>query len=78
MSGILTCSCGYHAAIRNGVVFTENLKDLENDPKFLECYFGEENLITNEDGMLLMGMKEHSNEYLTNLYKSSLWIYNAL
>ena len=78
VSGILTCSCGYHAAIRNGVVFTENLKDLENDPKFLECYFGEENLITNEDGMLLMGMKEHSNEYLTNLYKSSLWIYNAL
>lgn len=78
ISGNLTCSCGYGASIKNGVMFTENLMDLENDPKFLECYFGEENLISNEDGMLLMGMKEHSNEYLTNLYKSSLWIYNEL
>lgn len=78
VNGSLTCSCGYQALIKNGVMFTENLTDLENDPKFLECYFGPENIQHNEDGMLLMGMKDYSNEYLTTMHRSSLWIYYEL
>ncbi|MCQ4637310.1 MerR family transcriptional regulator [Anaerovorax odorimutans] len=78
VNGELTCSCGYHAVVKNGVMYTGDITDLENDPIFLTRYFGDENLITNEDGMLLMGMNDYSNEYLTNLYKDSLWIHKKL
>lgn len=77
-TGTLTCKCGYHAEIRDGVVFTENLRELEKDSKFLDCYFGEENLITNEDGMFLMARNMLTGEYLANLHRSSLWIHKKL
>lgn len=77
-NGQLTCSCGYQAAIKNGVMYTGDITDLENDPNFLAWYFGDENLLTNEDGMLLMGMNQYTSEYLTNLYKDSLWIHKKL
>ena len=76
--GKLTCSCGYQAVLRNGIIFTDILKDLDNDDKFLYSYFGEENVSINEDGLLLMAMDEHSNEYMTNLHRSSLWIHKEL
>lgn len=76
--GKLTCSCGYQAGLRNGIIFTDILKDLDNDDKFLYSYFGEENVSINEDGLLLMAIDEHSNEYMTNLHRSSLWIHKEL
>ena len=78
INGDLVCKCGYRATIRNGIIFTPNTVDLENDPKFLECYFGEENLICNEDGMFLMGMNDYSAQYLTIMHKASLWIHKEL
>lgn len=78
INGSLTCSCGYSASVKNGVMYTDNLKDLENDPAFLSCYFGDENLITNEDGMFLMAMDEYTSEYLTLIHKDSLWIRKEL
>lgn len=76
--GKLTCSCGYQAGLRNGIIFTDMLKDLDNDDKFLYNYFGEENVSINEDGLLLMAMNEYSNEYMTNLHRSGLWIHKEL
>ncbi len=78
ISGKLRCSCGYHAELRDGVLFTELLKDLDNDTKFLYNYFGEENILINEDGMLLTGFNEYSNDFLTNLHKCSLWIHREM
>lgn len=77
-AGRLTCSCGYQAELRNGMVFTDILKDLDNDDKFLHNYFGEENISINEDGLLLMAMDENSNEYMTNLHKSGMWMHKEL
>ncbi len=77
-SGKLRCGCGYHADLRDGVIFTEMLKDLDNDDKFLYNYFGEENILINEDGMVLMGFNEYSNDFLTNLHKGSLWIHREM
>lgn len=76
--GKLSCSCGYQAELRNGVIFTDMLKDLDNDDKFLYSYFGEENVSINEDGLLLMGMNEYSNEYMTCMHRSGIWMHKEL
>lgn len=78
ISGKLSCQCGYTTSINNGILITDNLTDLDNDYSFLDSYFGRENLVTNEDGMMLMAMKDHSNEYLTNLHRSGLWVHKEL
>lgn len=78
INGILSCTCGYSAIIKNGILFTDEKEDLGNDPNFLDLYFGKENLITNEDGILLMAMNEYSNDILANLHRSSLWIHKEL
>ncbi len=78
VTGELKCSCGYSASVKNGIILTSEAVDLDNDPQFLECYFGEENLITNEDGIVLMGMSEHSSAYLTNFYKGGMWMQKEL
>lgn len=77
-AGSLKCSCGYQALLHNGIIFTDILRNLDNDDKFLYSYFGKENVSINEDGLLLMAMDEHSNEYMTNLHRSSLWIHKEL
>lgn len=77
-SGELSCKCGYHASIINGVLFTESSQDLDSDQQFLDSYFGRDNLVTNEDGMLLMGMNDYSSEYMTSIHKSSLWMHKQL
>ena len=78
ITGGLNCSCGYRASIENGVILTSEADDLDNNLQFLDRYFGEENLIRNEDGIVLMGMSEHSNAYLTNFYKGGKWIQKEL
>lgn len=78
INGKITCRCGYHATIKDGVLYTEDIVDLENDPKFLEWYFGEENLITNEDGVILMAMNDCTNQFLINMYKGGQWIHKEL
>ena len=77
-NGSLSCQCGYSASIRNGIMYTDSLIDLENDPTFLSSYFGDYNLFCNEDGIFLMGMDEFSNEYLTAIHRESIWIDNEL
>ncbi len=77
-AGRLTCGCGYQAELRNGMIFTDILKDLDNDDKFLYNYFGKENISINEDGLLLMAMNENSNEYMINLHKSGMWMHKEL
>lgn len=78
IDGQLTCSCGYNASVKNGIIFTGSETDLENDPQFLHNYFGNEYIDTNEDGILLMGMNDHSNELMINMHKSSLWLHKEL
>lgn len=78
INGSLSCCCGYQATIRDGIMYTDGITDLENDPEFLEWYFGEENLITNEDGMILMAMNECSDQFLINMHKDSRWIHREL
>lgn len=78
MNGILSCSCGYHASIKGGIMYTEDFIDPERDSQFLEWYFGEENLEINEDLMFLITMADRSEQYLTNMHKSSRWIHSEL
>ncbi len=78
MKGSLACECGYHASIKEGILYADALMELEHDPAFFSCYFGNENLIKNEDGLVLMGMDEYSNQYLAAIHKASLWIAKEL
>lgn len=78
IEGLMSCSCGYTAHIKNGILFLDQKEDLDKDEIFIRNYYGKNIDPLEYEGLLLDYITDVEPEYLTDNHKARCMIDEAL
>lgn len=78
ISGEIVCQCGYHGSIQDGIINVDVDIDLDEDPVFIDDYFGQESLANKDYCIQYEGFLSAKPEFLNIQYKARRWIHNTI
>lgn len=77
ISGSLSCGCGYTGSIKDGVFFTDETVDLDEDPVFADDYFADPSEETDYVPPFFELFDGAHSEYLTLQHKAREWMHDC-
>ncbi|MGN0704478.1 MAG: MerR family transcriptional regulator [Lentihominibacter sp.] len=78
VSGEIICQCGYRGVIENGMINVDPDIDLDEDPVFIDDYFGESSFANQDYCIQYEGFLSAQTDFLNVQHKAREWIHDKI
>lgn len=78
ISGQIMCQCGYRGTIENGIINLDPHTNLDEDPVFIDDYFGESSAANQDYCIQYEGFLSARPEFLNMQHKARGWIHDII